>query len=58
MEKFNDLIKLIEGIKKDVEKFYEKGNKSAGVRVRKTMQEVKKLAQEIRVEISEIRKEQ
>jgi hypothetical protein len=34
-------------------KFYEKGNKAAGTRLRKGMQELKKLAQEIRVEVQE-----
>jgi len=32
-------------------KFYEKGNKSAGTRVRKNMNELKKKAQEIRKEV-------
>jgi hypothetical protein len=36
----------------DVERFVS-GNKSAGTRVRKYMQSIKKLAQEVRVEIQE-----
>ncbi len=36
----------------DLEKFAE-GNKSAGTRIRKTMQNVKNLAQTIRVEVQE-----
>jgi hypothetical protein len=35
----------------DVSKFYEKGNKAAGTRVRKLMQELKKLAQDLRVDV-------
>ena len=35
----------------DFEKFYEKGNNAAGTRVRKGMQELKNLAQDIRVEV-------
>ncbi len=35
----------------DFSKFYDKGNKAAGTRVRKGMQELKKMAQEIRVEV-------
>jgi hypothetical protein len=53
----NNVIKLmtqmekeIEGCIPDVEKFVE-GNNSAGTRVRKYMQAVKNLAQEIRVEV-------
>ena len=36
-------------------KFYEKGNKSAGTRVRKNMNELKRKAQEIRKEVQEIK---
>jgi hypothetical protein len=52
MEKFNELEKLVFEIKEDIVKFYEKGNKKAGVRVRKTLQEIKAMAQEIRKDIS------
>jgi hypothetical protein len=55
--KFNELKTLIESIESDYAKFIEKGNKTAGVRVRKVMQDIKSLAQEIRVEISEKRKD-
>ena len=44
-------------MKDDVTKFYEKGNNTAGVRIRKTLQLVKELAQEIRKEVSEQKKE-
>mgnify|MGYP003126330711 CR=1 FL=1 len=47
------LITLERGID-DVEKF-EDGNKSAGTRIRKNMQEVKNLAQKIRVEVQEMK---
>ena len=38
----------------DYEKF-ESGNKSAGTRLRKAMQEIKNLAQSVRLEIQEIK---
>ena len=38
MDKFEQLKSTIEFIGDDVERFYVKGNKSAGVRVRKAMQ--------------------
>ena len=38
-------------IQHDFEKIYNKGNIAAGVRVRKGMQEMKKVAQEVRIEI-------
>lgn len=56
MEKFNQLKSLVESINDDYTKFTEKGNSAAGTRVRKVMQEIKKLAQEIRIEISEKKK--
>jgi hypothetical protein len=39
----------------DLQKFYEKGNKAAGTRARKQLQNLKKLAQEIRLEIQDIK---
>ena len=52
MEKFKELQALLVEISEDITKFYEKGNKTAGVRIRKKLQEVKALAQEIRKDIS------
>ncbi len=56
MKKYERLREVIENTEEDVHKFYNKGNKSAGVRVRKSMQEIKEIAQAIRQEILEIRK--
>jgi len=53
MEKFNELEQLVVTMKEDVTKFYEKSNKAAGVRVRKALQDIKVLAQEIRKNISD-----
>tara|TARA_R110002096_G_scaffold372554_1_gene565967 strand:+ start:62 stop:253 length:192 start_codon:yes stop_codon:yes gene_type:complete len=50
---FEDMKNAIEETQVDVNKFSEKGNNSAGTRVRKAMQAVKNLGQEIRKEISE-----
>ena len=38
---------------KTVKWFYVKGNKAAAVRIRKTMQDVKNLAQEVRLHVQE-----
>lgn len=54
MLKFQDLESLIASASEDAKKF-EKGNSAAGTRLRKKMQEVKKLAQEIREEVSEVK---
>jgi len=53
--KFNELKSLIEGLEADADKFYNKGNNAAGTRVRKGLQEVKNLAQTVRLEIQEVK---
>ncbi len=49
---FDDLQDVINDCQTDVTKFVE-GNNSAGTRVRKAMQTVKSLAQEVRVEVQD-----
>ena len=51
---YNKMCLTLERGIEDVEKF-EDGNKSAGTRIRKTMQDVKNLAQQIRVEVQEMK---
>ena len=53
MEKFTELEQLVASMKEDVLKFYDKKNNAAGVRVRKSLQDVKALAQELRKDITE-----
>lgn len=53
MEKYDELKAVIESIEEDVNKLYEKDVKAAAPRIRKAMQEVKRLAQEIRVDAQE-----
>lgn len=43
------------GLEGDFEKFYDKENQAAGTRVRKGMQELKNLAQEIRIEVQDMK---
>lgn len=57
MEKFNKLKTLVASLEEDATKFFEKGNKAAGVRLRKGLQDIKSLAQVVRVEVSELNKE-
>ena len=52
--KMNEIMQTLIATAVDVEKF-EQGNKSAGTRIRKSMQEIKNLAQEVRVEVQEIK---
>lgn len=53
MSKIEQVKALISELEPDMEKFYDKGNKAAGTRARKTLQELKKLAQEVRLDIQD-----
>ena len=46
---------ILADAEKDFDKFYNKGNKAAGTRVRKAMQDIKTLAQDIRNEVTNIK---
>jgi hypothetical protein len=50
---YSDLKAIVENAEDDFKKFYEKGNKAAGTRVRKAMQDIKAKAQEIRADVQE-----
>ena len=51
--RLEQLITILEETRDDHIKFFGTGNNAAGTRVRKAMQEVKTLAQELRVEVQE-----
>lgn len=51
MSRFHEVKSLVDSLEGDMDKFYNKGNKTAGTRARKTLQELKKLSQEIRIDI-------
>jgi hypothetical protein len=55
METFEKMQALLEQIKPDVQKVFDKGNGSAGTRVRQSMQELKNLAQQLRTEIQGVK---
>lgn len=54
MEAYDRLVRLVQEADEDIKKA-EGGNKAAGTRVRKKMQEIKSAAQEIRVGVLEVR---
>lgn len=54
MQEYEELKALVEQIESDVDKA-EGGNKAAGTRVRKQMQEIKQAAQKVRNRVLEIR---
>lgn len=53
MSRFTELKSFVESLEDDFSKFYEKGNKAAGTRIRKAMQDLKRKAQDIRVEVQD-----
>ncbi|MDX1641484.1 MAG: histone H1 [Balneolaceae bacterium] len=55
MSRIEEVKSLVTELEEDLDKFYEKGNKAAGTRARKQLQELKKLSQEIRLEIQDIK---
>ncbi|WP_440999498.1 histone H1 [Fodinibius sp. SL11] len=55
MSRLDEIKGIITGMEDDMVKFYEKGNKAAGTRARKELQGLKKLAQEVRLEIQDIK---
>lgn len=57
MNRFDELRKLVLDLEGDFDKFYNKQNQAAGTRVRKGMQDLKVLAQNIREEVQNIKNE-
>lgn len=55
MKRFNEIRDLVASLEGDFEKFYDKSNQAAGTRVRKGMQDLKNLAQDIRKEVQDIK---
>jgi hypothetical protein len=63
LDKYDKLVKLLTedfeieeknfNLKEDFEKFFVKGNKTAGTRIRRVMQELKKISQEVRNDVQE-----
>ncbi len=56
MEKLTQLLTMVNNLQEDGVKFYEKGNSAAGTRLRKGLQEIRKFSQEIRLQVSELKK--
>lgn len=53
MTRYEELQALIRTFEKDFTKFYEKGNKEAGIRLRKQMQTLRAFAKQVRDEVQE-----
>jgi len=57
MDRYQELLDLVATFEKDFFKFYEKGNKAAGIRLRKNMQDLRKFSKSIRAEVQMINKQ-
>ncbi len=55
MGRFEEVKKLVMSLEGDFDKFYDKKNQAAGTRVRKGMQELKTMAQDIRSEVQNMK---
>lgn len=55
MENYEKLKNIVESVQEDFDKFYTKSNKAAGTRIRKAMQDLKVLAQDIRKEVQDMK---
>jgi hypothetical protein len=53
MSKFSEVRDLVMSLEGDFDKFYDKKNQAAGTRVRKGMQDLKNMAQDIRKEVQD-----
>jgi hypothetical protein len=55
MTRFEEVKNLIMSLEGDFDKFYDKKNQAAGTRVRKGMQDLKTMAQDIRSEVQDMK---
>jgi hypothetical protein len=55
MNRFDELKNLVMSLEGDFDKFYNKKNQAAGTRVRKGMQDLKVLAQDIRTQVQNMK---
>jgi hypothetical protein len=54
-EKYLQLVDFVKSLEGDVTKFYEKGQSAAGTRLRKGLSELKKMAQDVRNDIQDVK---
>ncbi len=57
VDRCDELAKLVQTIKRDIEKFYGRRNVTAGARARKGLQDLKMRAQEMRQDIQQVKRE-
>ena len=55
MQSYDELVRIVNEVRADLEKAEVKGNRAAGTRVRKAMQDIKKAAQAVREDVLKLR---
>ena len=55
MNKYQDLVNAVRELETDFQKFYERGQAAAGTRVRKGLSDLRKLCQEIRKDVQDVK---
>lgn len=55
MEKHQQLVDFVKSLETDFHKFYVKGQAAAGTRVRKGLSELRKLCQDVRKDVQEVK---
>ncbi len=55
MNKYEELVQAVKDLEIDFEKFYEKGQAAAGTRLRKGLSELRKLSQDVRKDVQELK---
>jgi Histone H1-like protein Hc1 len=53
MKKYHELKELVDNFEQNFEKYYGKGFKAAGVRLRKDMQKLREYARDVREDVQE-----
>ena len=55
MDQFQKLVDYVQSLETDFHKFYEKGQAAAGTRVRKRLSEWRKICQDVRKNVKEVK---
>jgi hypothetical protein len=55
MGKYDDLVQAVKELEVDFQKFYDKGQAAAGTRLRKGLSDLRKLAQEVRKDVQDVK---
>ncbi len=55
MEKYNELVRFVQSLETDFQKFYERGQSAAGTRVRKGLSDLRRLCQDVRNDVQAVK---